>query len=52
MAEKQMLALHFIFSKCYFSIYKGVSEDLTFAVSFAPPEQVKRINTEDGEIVV
>jgi hypothetical protein len=37
MAEMRMLAFHFIFSKRYFSIYQGVSEDLTFAAFPALP---------------
>jgi hypothetical protein len=36
-AEKRMPAFHFIFSKRYFPIYKGVSEDLTFAACPASP---------------
>jgi hypothetical protein len=39
MAETRMLAFHFIFSKRYFPIYKGVSEDLTFAAFPFPPER-------------
>jgi hypothetical protein len=52
MAEKQMLAFHFIFSKRYFPIYQGISEDLTLAAFLTPPEPVKKINTGDCEIIV
>jgi hypothetical protein len=52
MAEKQMLAFHFIFSKRYFPIYQGISEDFTLAAFLTPPEQVKKINTRNSEIVV
>jgi hypothetical protein len=52
MAEKQMLAFHFIFLKRYFPIYQGISEDLTPAASLASPEPVKKNNTKDSEIVV
>jgi hypothetical protein len=52
LAETWMLAFHFIFSKRYFSIYKGISEDLMLATFLTLPEQVKRINTGDSEIIV
>jgi hypothetical protein len=37
MAETRKFAFHFIFQKRYFSIYKGVSEDFTFAAFPDPP---------------
>jgi hypothetical protein len=52
MAQKWMLAFHFLFPKRYFLVLMGVMEDLTPAVFLARPEQVKRINTGDSEIIV